>query len=225
VFRIGDFGFRAKAVGQFRDFPKRVDAAADGIEALRGLFGVPDQQHGLDRVMDVDPVAPLVRVVDVHLAASGDGIHKPRRILRGQAVGTVGPPDPCGTDAPAVDAVVVGIPAQQVLPGQLGLPIDGGGILGRVFRHGFDRGRAVQGDGAHEEKPLHPTGHRRIKQHLRGTEIDLKRQRRILFAHARHKRAEMEDPLDAVGRHRPVQIEIRSAVALHVGDRIHNVLQ
>lgn len=37
VFRIGDFGFRAKAVGQFRDFPKRVDAAADGIEALRGL--------------------------------------------------------------------------------------------------------------------------------------------------------------------------------------------
>lgn len=37
MFRIGDFGFRAKAVGQFRDFPKRVDAAADGIEALRGL--------------------------------------------------------------------------------------------------------------------------------------------------------------------------------------------
>ena len=112
-----------------------------------------------------------------------------------------------------------------MLPGQLGLPIDGGGILGRVFRHGFDGGRAVQGDGAHEEKPLHPAGHRRIKQHLRGTEIDLKRQRRILFAHARHKRAEMEDPLDAVGRHRSVQIEIRSAVALHVGDRIHNVLQ
>ena len=35
----------------------------------------------------------------------------------------------------------------------------------------------------------------------------------------------MEDPLDTVGRHRPVQIEIRSAVALHVGDRIHDVLQ
>jgi hypothetical protein len=102
--------------------------------------------------------------------------------------------------------MLVPIPAQQVLAGQLGLAIDGCRFLDRVVLDRLGHTATEHGDRTGEHEALEPGGESRVEQVLRRAEIDFPAAQGIDFARRSQPGNEVDHGVGSLGEHDLVHI-------------------